>query len=257
MQENNTTIEIDIKRVFFVLLRNIWIIILVGALLGAAAFSYAWFFIAPTYSASTRLYVNNTYGENNPGFSSSQLAAAQNLANTYIVILQSRYVLDEVKEVTQLDYTASQLKNMVSAETVNNTEVFQVNVTCTNYKHAAIIANAVAKVLPDKIEAIVDGSSVRVVDWAAENPNPVGPDYQNYAMMGVAVGMVISAVLIVVVELTDTTICSEEYLTNKYSKIPLLAVVPSADGAKTGSVYKGYYEQTEEKASSGKGGKGK
>lgn len=261
MNETREYIEIDLRRILLALWSRLWVILLAGALLGGLAFGYAWMFIMPTYSASAQMYVNNNY-ENSPGFSSSQLTAAQDLADTYMVIMRSRNVLDDVAEETGLPYSYGQLRSMISASSVNDTEVFQVTVTGTNYVHCAQIANAVAKVLPDKIAAVVEGSSVRVVDRAVENPSPVGPDYGKYAMMGFIIGAGIAAVLVVVLNLMDTTINTEEFLSHVYHDTPLLAVIPGSESAKNGYYkgYKGYYkgsyesEQARQQRTAKKGG---
>ncbi len=239
--ENRNSLEIDIKRLFSLLVNRLWVILLVGVLLATLAVGYAYMFITPTYAASVQLYVNNTYGESSPGFSSSQIMAAQDLADTYMVILKSRTVLDEVRKTTGLPYTNNQLKGMISASSVNETEVFQVSVVSTNSKHAEQIANAVAEILPGTISSVVDGSSVRVVEYAVENQQPVGPSYKRYLLLGGILGVVLSVAVIVVCDLLDTSINSEEYLTAVYGEVPLLAVIPGAESQKTG-YYKGYYE---------------
>lgn len=244
--ENREVIEIDLKRLLLTLWSRAWILLLVAVVFAAMAFSYAWLFITPTYSASVQLYVNNNYADS-PGFSSSQILAAQDLADTYMVILESRNVLDDVAEQTGLGYTYPQLRSMVTAAAVNETEVFEVTVTDTNYKHAAIIANAIADVLPDKIAAVVEGSSVCVVDRAVENPTPVGPNYKTYLLLGAALGFMLTAVVVVVTDLLDTTINTEDYLNQVYGKLPLLAVIPGTGNGKTG-YYKGYYETAKKKA---------
>lgn len=240
MEKNEREIEIDIKRLLLVLWQRLWAILLVAVLGGAISCGYAWFFITPTYSASAQLYVNNNYVDS-PGFSSSQLMAAQDLANTYMVIMESRNVLEDVAERTKLGYTYGQLKAMVSASAINETEIFEVRVTGANYRHVAQIANAVADVLPDKITAVVEGSSVRVVDRAVENPNPVGPNYRSYLLLGVLAGILFSGMIVIALEFMDTTIRSEDYLTQRYSTLPLLTVIPGEGGTKYG-YYKGYYE---------------
>lgn len=257
MEKNEReSIEIDLKRLLFVLWQRAWIICLVGVLCAVMAFGYAWFFITPTYSASTQLYVNNNYVDS-PGFSSSQLMAAQDLAETYMVILESRNVLDVVAQKTDLGYTYGQLKSMVSAASVNETEVFEVRVVGADYKHVALIANAIAEVLPDKIAAVVEGSSVRVVDYAVENPNPVGPSYQRYLLLGAAVGILLSAGVAVISDILDTTINSEDYLGQVYGKYPLLAVIPDSENSKAGygkGYYKGNYELEQKRRPAGKQG---
>lgn len=238
--EERVGLEIDMWRIVEVLWRHVWVILLVGVLCGALAFGYARFFVTPTYSASVQFYVNNTYGENNPGFSSSQIVAAQDLAETYMVIMESRSMLTEVQEMTGLGYSYGQLKQMVSAASVNDTEIFQVDVVSTDYKDATAIANAIAEVLPDKIAAVVERSSVQVVDYAVENPNPVGPDCGRYAILGAVLGVVLSAAVVIVADLMDNSIYSEDYLVRVYDTVPLLAVIPGAENTK-GS-YKGHYE---------------
>ena len=254
MTDKQGVIEIDLKRMAWKLLDRLWLIILIGILCGAMAFGYAYMCLTPQYSASTQLYVNNTYGEATPGFSSSQLSAAQGLVHTYMVILESRSVMEKVQEQTNLNYSYSQLRAMVSAAPVDDTEVFKVTVTCANYKHAALIANAIAEVLPERITQIVDGSSVRVVDYAVESSSRVSPSYKKFALYGLAVGILLTAGLIVLSDLVDSSINSEEYLACVYEDIPLLAVVADGDNEKT-NYHKGYYSSAQKvEPSKDKGG---
>ena len=242
MNDNRGNIEIDLKRLALNLLRRLWLILLVGMLVAGMALSFATFMITPMYSASVQLYVNNTYGTNSPGFSSSQLQAAQSLASTYMVFLESRDVLTDIAEESGLGYSASQIRSMIDASAVNETEVFRVVVVCADYVHAAKIANAVAAVLPDRIAAYVEGSSVVVVEHAVENPNPVSPDKEKYTAVGFLLGAMAMVVVVIALDLMDTTIRSEEYLTQAYEELPLLAVIPDAENPRNGNGYKGYYE---------------
>lgn len=258
MTEKQELVEIDLRRAILVLWNRAWIIALVGILCAAMFFSYAYFFVSPQYSANIKLYVNNTYGTNTPGVTASQLAAAQGLAYTYMVILESRTVMNEVAEITDLPYTYDELKSMITSGSVSDTEIFETTITCADYKHAAQIANAIARVLPDKIAAVVEGSSVRVVDYAVESSTRVSPSYQNYALTGLAIGVLLSAVVILAMDLLDNSIGSEEYLIQAYDELPLLAVIPDAEDPKTygyhKGYYKGYYESTNKPQSSQKTG---
>ena len=241
MREDKEFIEIDIKRIATSIMQRIWIVVLVGVICAAMLLGYACFFVPPQYAASIKVYVNNTYGSNTPGFSSSQISAAQSLARTYMVILKSRTVMNEVAKITGLPYTYEQLVGMTLSSTVSETEVFETKVTCSNYKHATQIANAIAQVLPEKIAAVVEGSSVRVVDYAVENSKRVGPSYRNYVLVGMAIGVLLSATIIVILDLLDNSIQSEEYLEEAYEEIPLLAVIPDAADHRAYGYYKGYY----------------
>jgi capsular polysaccharide biosynthesis protein len=254
MNEKREITEINLKRTIRVLLKRAWIILLVGVLFAAMAFSYAFFMVTPTYAASVQLYVNNTYGAASPGFSSSQLMAAQDLADTYMVILRSRPVLEEVAKRTDLGYHYSQIRGMLSSATVNGTEVFRVTVLCENYIHAAKIADAIADVLPEQISAIVDGSSVKVVERAVPSGARVAPDYKEYAVMGLLLGAMLTAAVIILLDLMDNTIDSADYLTQQYQNLPLLAVVPDGDDHQKNGYYKGYYASGQRRQSPKKSG---
>ena len=239
MDRNKENIEINLKQALLALWSRAWIVILAGIIFAAATFSYAYFMIAPTYSSSVKIYVNNKFAETE-GYSPSQLTAAKNLADTYMVILKSRSVLNKVSEQTGLGYSSGALSRMITAHSMNDTEVFEVVVTCTDYKHAAAIAGAVVEVLPARISEVVEGSSVHVVDYGEENPTPVGPSYQKYIMLGAAMGVLLSAVLIVWIDIADTTINSVDYLNQVYHQYPWLAIIPGSNNPKS-SYYKGYH----------------
>ncbi len=238
--ENSQGYELDIKRMFTVLWRRAWALLLAGVLLGAIAFGYGKIFVTPTYASGIKLYVNNFVKANDGAYSPAQLTGAQQLAKTYMVILESRPVLEQVQQRIGLEYTQKQIKSMIAAEAINETEVFQIVVTCADAKHAAMIAEAFAEVLPEAIAQVVEGSSLRVIEHAVENPNPIGPNYKMYALCGALVGIVLCAAIIILFDMMDTSIDSEEYLTGNYEEIPLLAVIPH-DEAGNHSYYKGYY----------------
>lgn len=236
--QNQEGMAVDLRQVAKALFKRAWLIGIVAVLTGALLLSVAVFLKTPTYAANVQLYVNNN--ESNSIISASQVAAAQALADTYLVILESRSVLGEVQQQTKLPYSYGELRQMIDGVSVNSTEVIQVTVTCENYIHAAQIANAIADVMPDKISGVIQGSSVRVIDYAVEDPNPVGPNYLAWLIIGASAGMLLSAVFVIVSDLLDTSIHSEDYLAEAYGYIPLLAVVPNIQNDRNGG--KGYYE---------------
>lgn len=220
--------EIDLIALFKALWKRVWIIIVCAFIVGAAFFAYAKLRIVPRYSSSTMLYVNNggTIDVKSYKISATDLSTAQSLVSTYIVILYSRSCLNQVISEAGLDYSYGQLGSMISASAVDETEIFQITVTSTNPDEAALIANTIAEVLPEKISDIVDGSSVRVVDYAVVSRGRISPNYSRYAILGAVIGAVVSAIIIIIFQLLDDIIHSDEYITETYPDIPLLATIP-------------------------------
>ena len=229
MHEEKDTIEIDLSALLYAVWKRIWLV--VGAvLLGAAmAFSYAAFFVTPLYQARAMMYVNNSsisVGNTSLSISSGELSAAQSLVKTYIVIMESRQNLNAVIEQAQLPYTYEELVEMISAFPVNDTEVFEIVVTSQDPAEAERIANTIAQILPEKISEIVEGSSVKIVDYAIVPAYPVSPSVTAYTLVGFLLAGAVSVGLIIILELLSDSIRSEEYLMQTYD-LPVLAVIPA------------------------------
>lgn len=246
MTENRTNeeVEIDLRELFLVLLHKWWAIVLSALLAGVLFFGYTFFLVDPLYKAKALMYVNNSsisIGSTSVSISGAELSAAQKLVDTYIVILESRQVLNEVIDEGELDESYEQLKDMISAAPVNSTEVFEVVVTSTSPSEAEHIANTIAKVLPDKITDIVAGSDVRIVDYAVVPAQRSSPSYSRNTLIGLLVGAVLSAGIIILQHMLDDSIRTEDYITQTYPDIPLLAVVPDmTPGRQHGGGYYGY-----------------
>ena len=245
--QHREVISIDILHILKALWHRAWVIVLAGILAGAIGFSYASFVLAPQYSSSIMLYVNNSslsVGGASVSISASQISAAQSLVKTYIVMLQNRTTLEKVIERADVSYTYQQLSGMIEATAVNETEVMQVTVTTGNPYEAAKIANAIAEVLPERIDEIIEGSTMEVVDSGAVNLRKVSPSITKYTMIGLVLGVFLAAAVLAVLAIMDDTIHEEDYILQNYN-YPILAKIPDLvnSGSKPYGYSYGYYYQ--------------
>lgn len=220
---------IDIMHILKALWSRIWIILVCGFLCAAIGFSIASFVIKPSYSSNIKLYINNSsisIGSNTFSISSSELTAAQGLLKTYGEILNSRSTLERVIKKANIDYSWKELLDYISYSSVNGTEIMEVTVTCNNPKEACKIANTIADVLPVRIEEIIDGASMEIVDKAVENPKKVSPNVGQYSLKGFFIGLFLSALIIALFAVLDGTIHDEDYIIHNYD-YPILGKVPN------------------------------
>lgn len=232
MNDQKDAIEIDLLALAQAVWKKIWLVLASVVIGSAAAFVFAAFLITPLYQSKSMLYVNNSsisVGSTSFSISTGELSAAQSLVKTYIVIMQSRQTLNAVIEQAGLPYTYDELKEMVSAASVNNTEIFEIVATSPDPEEAELIVNTISDILPDKIADIVEGSSVRVVDYGVVPVYPVSPNVTQFALVGFLLGGVVSIGLIILLELLNNAIRSEDYLIQTYN-LPVLAVVPAMAG---------------------------
>ena len=226
MNENKEQ-EIDLLELIGVLWKKLFGIVIATVLGAVVVLMYTLFFVTPKYQASAMMFVNtSSLDVGSTKINLSDLTASKSLANTYSVILKSRTTLEEVIEKADLNYTYTQLSGMITTETVNDTEVFRVIVTCEDPNEAKKIANTIVEVLPDRIKDIMDGSAVKVVDDAIAPKTYVSSNYKRNALIGALVGFVIACAIVIIRYMLDTTIHSESFLLDEYESIPLLSVVP-------------------------------
>ncbi len=189
---------IDLRPIMSTFLKKAGIIILAGFFIAAAAFAWSAFLIKPQYAASVLLYVNNAprLDHADVGIRLSDLDASKSLVNTYIVILQSRTTLQQVIDNTGVAYHHEELAEKIRAEQINETEVFRVTVTTNDPYESAVIANEIAAVLPHRIEAIIEGSSMKCVESAIVNTQKVSPSVLRYTMTGFLIGVLFACTVV-------------------------------------------------------------
>ena len=201
VRKENDEIEIDLLALFKVLWSKALVLVLTALIAGAATFAATAFLIKPKYEATAAMYVNNSsfsFGSTSFSISSSELTASNSLVETYIFILESRTTLEDVIAAANLSYDYEELTDMITTEAVTGTAAFNVTVESESPVEAELIANTIAKLLPDRIAEIVDGSSVRIVDYAIVPAHRSSPSFVKNTALGVLLGLFLSAAVVTV-----------------------------------------------------------
>ena len=244
-ENNEHELVIDWLYMLKSLVKHAWIILLVGVLFGVVAFVYTVTSVTPKYSSSVMLYVNNksfSLGNTSVSISAADLSASQSLIDTYITILKNRTTMEEVAAKAGSSYSYGQLLSMVSTSKIEGTEVFRVTVTSHDPNEAAHIANCISEVLPERIEDIIEGSSMRIVDSAIVNTTKVSPNVTSEVIKFFFIGAFIAAAVIILLSIIDDTIRGEDYILQTYN-VPILSKIP--DLTFDGEVRKGLFDKYE------------
>lgn len=245
MERKSEFSEVNLRHLLDVLMNKAWMVAsaaLVGAVL---TFLATFFFITPQYQSAAMFYVNNnsiSVGNASVSISNGDLVTSRGLVDSYIVILNTRSTLNDVLDYAGSSRTYGELKSMISASAVNETEIFRVSVESPNPQEAERLANAIAYILPKRINTIIEGTSAKIVDSAVIPSSPSSPSYVTNTLLGFLLGFALSAGLIVMEEIFDITIRREEDVT-QITRLPILASVPDMMGhSKGGRYYRGYYQ---------------
>lgn len=214
------------------LLAHILVILLAGAVVGAAAWAYTTYKIPKMYRTSVTFYALSKVTQDANTTATSDITKNRQLASTYSYVMRSNLVMkDAAARLEELDvktpgggyYGYGALKGMTTVSTTN-TEIFTATFSSSDRENLQIIANTIAEAGAAKIQEIVGGEA-KILDTAEAPGAPYSPDVRGNTVTGVAIGVLIAAAIIVIRALTDTTIWSEEDLSKQYN-IPILGSVP-------------------------------
>lgn len=216
--------EISLVELFGILKKHIRVIILTTVLTTVIAAMYTLFLVTPKYQSSTEMLVSHSADSTTQNFTQQDINTSVQLINTYSDIIRNDVILDPVIEELSLDMTSGQLRENVSVQTQNNSQVFSIQVQDENPYQASEIANATANYFQQEIYAIMSVDNVTIISTATPNVNPVSPNNMLNIIIGVLLGGMLGIGIIFIYELTDNTVKSTEYV-EKATGWPNLGIV--------------------------------
>lgn len=233
--EKESGLELKMQDLLTAYLRR-WKVLVLCVILGIAiAVGATAFFITPMYRAEATIYVNNNrITESGGSLTSTDLSASIHLVKGYMILSKSDVVLEKAAEKLGSEYTAAQLRGMISVEQLDDTVIFALRVVHPNPQKAADVANALADVIPEVGENTLKGSSAEVIDKAKVPSGIYSPSYSTNALMGAAGGLLLAVIYVTIIFLKDTRVKDENDLTEMF-RLPILGRIPDLDEEYSGS----------------------
>lgn len=230
MNKEKREIEIDLMEVLQALWNKAKYIALVTLILAVVGFTVSATLLTPIYEASAKMIVNTRYDENQ-NVTNDQLNSATNLVDVYAIIIRSRDVLNQVISELELNETYDQLQSRVSVSSVNNTPVMQVVVRHSDRDTALRIAAKILEIAPNIIIETVEAGSVKPVEKAYADYDPVSPNVVNNTILTAMLGFVFACVFVIVIFLSDNTYKTDLDI-QKDVGLPVLGVIPTVESCK-------------------------
>ena len=218
-------IEINLPELVKLLFRKAWIVLVAAVICCGVVLLYTVNFVTPQYKASVTMYVNNKSDQEGNAITSNDLTVATKLVNTYINIIKSDRVLEKVVAETGANVETKELRDWISAESLNNTEMFEVTVTSDGAQLSADLANAIANVAPIEISQIIRGSTAEIVDHAKVPKIHCSPNFTMCGVLGFTIGALLAVAVVVLAHTLDVRVKSEEDLAEICS-VPVLGTIP-------------------------------
>ena len=226
-QENTKRVEIDV----LALLHKLWtkklLILFTAFYFAAFSFLGTYFFIQPTYTSTTRIYVVNQ-ATDNKNLSAQDLQAGTYLVNDYKEIITSNDVLSEVIKDEKLNLSEAELSKMVSVNIPTDTRLISISVKAKTGQDAQVLANKVREVASKKIKTVTKVEDVTTLEEAKLPSSPSSPNIKRNVLLGAILGGFVAIVAVLVREVLDDRIRRPEDVEDVL-EMTLLGIVPDTD----------------------------
>lgn len=215
--------EIDLLELWYLFLRKLKFIIMWGVIGCVIAGGFTHFFIAPTYKATSKLYVVSASSDSVINLSDLQLGSS--LAKDYQELVLGRPMLESVIENLKLsDMTVDQLKNMITVVNPSNTRLLNIMVESTDPVQARDIANEMAELSVKWLPAVMETNAPNIAEEAITPQKKASPSLTKNTLIG---GMALAALyfgVCVVQFLMDDSIKSADDMEKYFGIVPLTTV---------------------------------
>lgn len=252
-EQKQTDNTIDLTQLLQLCRRHIWALILWSVGLALVGWGIANFVISPKYSSSAQILVNQKSNKNDPNAAYTTQQANMQLVNTYKDIVTSHVILKDasdrlanpvrvVKKAKPAKYrttddgrrirvrkaqpavierdgkaysvSASQLAKNISVATQQQSQVFSVSAKADTPEKAKAEANAVARSFRDQIPNIMNINNVTIVAPATNGVQSF-PNVKMFTLAGFVIGLVLTFAVILIREMTNTTVRDDSYLSQE------------------------------------------
>lgn len=222
--------ELDLKELLMLFWNKKLKIILIIAIFMALGIIYTIGFVTPEYTSSTSLLLANSNDTSKANtITTADITLNSKLVSTYSELIRSKKILSPVIGNLGINISYDKLKNNVTVSSVKDTELIKISVTNESATVAAKIANEIAKVFKEKVaEDIYKIDNVVVVDEAEVSDTPSNINHTKDVMMFAVIGFVVSVAYVLIANMLDTTIKTEEDV-EKLFRVPVLASIPMCE----------------------------
>ena len=223
--------ELDLKELISIFWNKKVHIDLIVAIFMVIGIIYTMAFVTPKYQSSTTLLlakVSNTTGTQTQDIdtiTTTEITLNSKLVSTYSELVKSKNVIRTVRANLGINADEEEIRQGVNVSSVKDTELIEITVTNKDAIYAAKIANEIAKVFTDKIKEYYNISNVYVVDEAEVTNTHSNVNHTRDIVIFIFVGLVVAVLYVLIANMLDTTIKSQEDVERVF-KVPVLAAIP-------------------------------
>lgn len=217
--------EFDILGFLYLLRSKIVYILVLFILGGTLSGIYTKFFVDPTYTAVTKLYVVSASTDSLVDLSDLQIGAS--LTADYEHLILTRPILEQVITNLGLEdvYTTETIKNTITITNPEDSRMLYISIETTSPQHSMDIANEIAKQTVEQLGDLMDSVPPKIAEKAVYPENKTSPSTAKNIIIGCLLFSMAYICVLLVRFLLDNKIDSEEDVEKYLGMLPI-AIIP-------------------------------
>lgn len=219
---------IDLMELLMALRKRLWLLVLAGLVGAVIALTYSKMVLIPTYTASSRIFVMS---KESTITSLTDLQIGAQLTADYTELIKSRTVMENTVNALGLGIPYQDLKARVSVSNPSDTRILDIRVVDTDPNLAKTIADTVAEQASEYIASIMEQAPPKIIEYGEVPLYQTSPNVKKNTMMGGMAGVVLAAGVVVLLELLNDCVKTEDDIMRTLG-VPVLAVVPELEQKK-------------------------
>lgn len=215
---------ISLREVYLIFKNRIRLIlaITIAFMIVTALISY--YLITPIYQTSAQLLISQQ--QNEAGLDTQSIETDLQLVGTYSEIITSPVILEQVISQMGLDISYEELRDKVTVEFAESSQLLNIIVEDADLAIAVEIANQTAQIFETEIMELMNVDNVSILSPAVvmENQTPVSPNPPLNILLGAIVGLLAGAAIAMILRYLDTTLRGEKDIQDVLG-IPVLGAI--------------------------------
>ena len=206
---------------------KVLLILAATILAGAAGWVFSSMVLPRKFEASVNMIVN-TRTDIVGVVTSDSISSAQDLVDTYAIIIKSNKVLDKVIDQIGLDMSYEELSEQISVDPIRNTQVMKIAARCPDSNQAVLIVQTIAEIAPSIVADAVEAGSCKVVSDVYSSTRPVSPNTPKNTLMTAALVFLLTCAAVVLRELYNDYIVDDTDMERKLG-LSAIGVIPDVE----------------------------
>lgn len=217
---------IDLREIIHAIKKRIFMIIGITAVCTAAAVIVSFYVIKPVYEAKTSIIISKPATQTSTT-TYNDVLMYQNLIKTYSEIAKSKSVAKLAAEKLENRYSAQEIMKVSDVIPQSDTQILTISAMSGNAEDSKKIVQALAdSFIAESAAVYPSGNVINVIDEAETPQAPVKPDKRLNIILGMFLGILVSGGMVMLLELMDRSIRSEEDVVKYLNNLPVIGIIP-------------------------------